>query len=176
MYRSAGVLALAAVLCGCAAETLTIKSSPPGAEVFINDQLVGHTPVVWTVSREEHGIRHRVRIEDEGYQPYETEARTVVSDGRIAVAILTSAISLAFQKPTYYPPIDATLIPLGDRADHHESSQLHEAGKPVAAPGAAPAPSSDAATRLRQLEALHAEHLISDKEYEQKRRAILNDL
>jgi hypothetical protein len=114
MYHSARILALAALLCGCSAEKLTIKSDSSGAKVFVNDQLVGVTPVVWEVSREQHGIRHRVRIEDEGYQPYETEARTVVSGGRIAVAILTSAISLAFQKPTYYPPIEAILKPLGE--------------------------------------------------------------
>jgi len=162
--RLAVGVALAGASWGCAADKLRISSHPPGAEVFIDDQFVGTTPVAWEVSRAQHGTRFHVRLEDKGYAPYETDARTVVSGGRVALAILTSAISLAFQKPSYYRPIEATLRP------------LREGEQPGAAPERAPARTGDSAVRLRQLEQLHDQGLITDEEYERKRRAILNEL
>ena len=56
---------------GCVKRSLLVKSDPPGAAVFIDDQEVGTTPV--TVPFYQYGYRE-VRLEKDGY---ETKAEVV---------------------------------------------------------------------------------------------------
>lgn len=58
------LLALLA-LGGCVQRTVTIRSDPPGALVYLNDQEVGRTPV--TVPFTFYG-KYDVRLEQDGYQ------------------------------------------------------------------------------------------------------------
>lgn len=59
-----------ATLVGCAHD-VTIKSTPPGARVFVDGEDRGETPVVL---EEDGGFfeKRSVRVELEGYQPIET--------------------------------------------------------------------------------------------------------
>ena len=52
-------------LTGCVTRSLTIKSEPPGAKVYVNDQLKGETPM--TYDFEWYGW-HRVILRKDGYQ------------------------------------------------------------------------------------------------------------
>lgn len=49
-------------------ENVSISSNPSNAKVFVDHKYVGATPKIVTMSRKE---KHVVRIELEGYQPYE---------------------------------------------------------------------------------------------------------
>jgi hypothetical protein len=56
-------------LCGCVERTLTIKTAPDKALVFLNDEEAGTTPV--TIDFKWYGD-YRVRIQKEGYETLKT--------------------------------------------------------------------------------------------------------
>ena len=66
MKRPLAVLVIAALaLSGCVRRALTIKTDPPGASVYINDELKGQSPVSYDFMW--YGW-HRVMIRKEGYE------------------------------------------------------------------------------------------------------------
>ena len=79
--------ALALVVClllqtGCAtvfrgrAQTILVTSDPPGAKVFVNGKQMSRTPVDIRVIRKNS---HIVRLEKEGYAPYEIRMKRGLS-------------------------------------------------------------------------------------------------
>ncbi len=66
-------LALALCLSACVTRTIVVESDPPGAQVWINERLVGPTPV--EVEFITHG-RHKFRLQKEGFR--ELTAREMV--------------------------------------------------------------------------------------------------
>jgi len=56
------------LLTGCVRRSLTIKTEPPGAAVFVNDELKGESPVTYDFTW--YGW-HRVTIRKEGFQRVE---------------------------------------------------------------------------------------------------------
>jgi hypothetical protein len=66
-------LLAAAVVGGCATimapgpDRVPIQSNPPGARVYLDDELMGQTPVVIELDRERS--QGRVRVEADGYHP-----------------------------------------------------------------------------------------------------------
>jgi hypothetical protein len=66
-------LAIAVATTGCATimaggpDRVNVNSNPPGANVFLDDQLVGQTPMVVTLDRDKS--RGLIRIEQAGFQP-----------------------------------------------------------------------------------------------------------
>ena len=73
---------LALLLVGCSTimngttQEIGFSSNPTGAKVCIDNQVCGKTPYVFKVSRKDN---HIVRLEMEGYQPYETTLTRRVS-------------------------------------------------------------------------------------------------
>ena len=59
-----------AVATGCIARTVTVESTPPGAEVRLNGQSVGRTPV--TVPFRHYGV-YRVEVRKSGFETLEVE-------------------------------------------------------------------------------------------------------
>ncbi len=57
------VLLLCACVAGCVRRRLTIRSNPPGADVYIDDQPIGQTPV--STSFTHYGTR-KIRLEMDG--------------------------------------------------------------------------------------------------------------
>ena len=49
-----------------------VQSVPAGADVYVNDDHRGKTPLTVSVSRRDS---HRIRIEKEGFEPYASEVR-----------------------------------------------------------------------------------------------------
>ncbi len=49
-------------------QSIGISTNPHNAEVWLDNRLAGHSPIILEMSRNEN---HIVRIELEGYQPYE---------------------------------------------------------------------------------------------------------
>ena len=74
---------------------LIVNSSPNGASVLFNDQLRGQTPLSFS---EELG-EHKVKLELNGYQPYETEITLIANQSTVLDATLTSVTNQQ-QSPT----------------------------------------------------------------------------
>lgn len=75
MRRSTLILSLLPAALACASivhgskQSVAFTSAPSSARVTVDDQLVGNTPVVAKLTRKD---KHIVRIELEGYSPFET--------------------------------------------------------------------------------------------------------
>jgi hypothetical protein len=107
--RAVAVLLLAVT--GCAESTL-IQSRPPGATVWINDSLVGKTPVVYSVSRETFSRRQHYRLELAGYETSEGELSRRVKAGRVVGGYFSLGISFIFKRPTgFRDRYDFALVP-----------------------------------------------------------------
>jgi uncharacterized protein YceK len=82
MRRFIAITLVAASLSGCATimhgsnQPVGISSTPTGAQVFVDNQPMGITPVTATLSRKDH---HTVRVEMAGYAPYEMKLTRGVS-------------------------------------------------------------------------------------------------
>lgn len=63
------MLALFPLIAGCVEQTMTIKSDPPGALVYLNDQEVGRTPLTRDFTW--YG-NYDVEVRKEGYQTLKT--------------------------------------------------------------------------------------------------------
>lgn len=76
------VVAFGLVFSGCASiingttQEVGFSSSPTGAKICVDNQQCGNTPRVFNLKRKEN---HIVRLELEGYQPYETTLSRQVS-------------------------------------------------------------------------------------------------
>jgi hypothetical protein len=102
--KSAGVVnvvLLGLLLAGCASiisgkeQTLTFNANVNGAEVYLNDQLLGTTPLTVSVKRGQEGT---FRVTAEGHQPYEIAVNKKVN-GVFFVNILSGG---AFGSSTDY--------------------------------------------------------------------------
>jgi hypothetical protein len=148
------LIALALVAQGCS-EVATIRSAPPGANVYIDDVYRGTTPYDLIVDKSEVTTRVRsYRIELEGYKSAEGQLSTGIAGGRITGCVFTLGIVCAARSMHYFLPVDVVLTPLS-----------------VAAPRGAP--DEDLADRLQRLEEAHDKRLISDEEYQRYRREAL---
>jgi hypothetical protein len=94
-----GALALLlALLTGCA-ETVYLTSRPAGANVYINDEAVGRTPMNYSVVPAKWKPPFRYRVERPGYLPAEGELATRISEGRVMGGIFSLGLSLFFKQP-----------------------------------------------------------------------------
>ncbi len=104
MKRSyAGHFALLAVLlCGCS-ESVRLKSSPPGASIYINEKAVGDTPVTFTTNpgANMHGP-WQYRLEYKGTPVGSGEIETRVSRGRVTGTVFTAGILMLFRSPRVF--------------------------------------------------------------------------
>jgi len=69
-----------------------IASNPSGASVWVDRQLVGNTPIIVELSRKDN---HVVRIELDGYQPYEATFSRQLSGWVFGNIIFGGLIGLA---------------------------------------------------------------------------------
>jgi len=156
--RAIGLLALMAMLAGCAESTM-IRSYPVGAKVSVDGNFVGATPAKFVTSRTEFEHREFVAVaEQPGYQTTQYTLQKTTCNGRIVGGVFTLGILLIFKRPTCFespqyidmPPLPPT---------------------PVAA--AAPPPPGE---RLEQLEKMRDEGKVTPQEYERYRKQILDSM
>lgn len=80
--RWAGVLVIGLTLAGCATilggktQILTVNANVEGAEVFLNDRLLGTTPLSVSIKRGQVGV---LRVTADGYQPYQIAMNKKIS-------------------------------------------------------------------------------------------------
>jgi hypothetical protein len=85
-------------LSGCA-ESIYLRSYPPGANVTINGEPVGRTPLTYSVVPASWKPPYRFRAERPGYVPVEGTLATEVSEGRVVGGIFSLGLSLFFKQP-----------------------------------------------------------------------------
>jgi hypothetical protein len=143
------LLALSASL-GCS-ESTVIRSSPPGAQAFVNDRFVGVTPTVFTVPRAQFDEKFECRVELDGYEPATQNLRKVTAPGRIVGGVFTLGIVSIFKGATAFDsPHDFAL---------RRSAQATKTGASKAEEG----PSAE--SRLRRLQQMRAAGTITEEEY-----------
>lgn len=80
--QSVGVLVLGLSLTGCATilggkqQTITVNANVSGADVYLNQTLLGKTPLTAKVKRGQEGV---LRVTAEGYQPYQAALNKKIS-------------------------------------------------------------------------------------------------
>ncbi len=72
-------------------QAVRLSSTPKGADVFVNDERVGKTPMSIRLPRKDD---HHVRIEKVGYQAYEKELRSGMNAWMFGNIILGGLIGL----------------------------------------------------------------------------------
>jgi len=167
--RLAGILAGAITLLAGEAHAwrgsgeALIHSEPEGANVYIDDQLVGTTPLQWRVPCKEV-VDHTYRIEYQDCQPVDGVLNARVAPGRVVGMVFSLGISAAFQCPNYFVPLAVTLT----------GGSCNE--PPPAPAPAAPAAGGDLQHRLEMLKDLRARGVISEEAYQRERREALGGL
>lgn len=91
-------LLVAAILIAGCSETVSVRSGPSGAVVYLDGKPIGTTPLDYSLPRSEVGEPHRVRVEKTGYAPVESDLRTRWAKGRVTGAVFT--LGLLVQIPT----------------------------------------------------------------------------
>lgn len=89
---------LVLVIVGCAtimhgtSQSIGFSSTPSGAKVTVDNQERGHTPVIASLSRKDN---HIVKIEMDGYQPFEATITRSVSGWVLGNILFGGLIGLA---------------------------------------------------------------------------------
>lgn len=91
------------VLSGCS-ESVLIRSNPPDAEVFIDGEPRGTTPIVYVVERDQLK-EQTLLLRKRNYQPMEDRIQLRLARGRVVGAVFTLGLLYAFRSP-YYLAVD----------------------------------------------------------------------
>ncbi len=145
MRRLLPLLAVALTLIGCA-ESVLVKSYPPGAKAYVDDQLIGSTPAFTQIERNQVSKPHSWRVESRDCETASGQLETGIGRGRIVGYFFTLGVLALFKGPDYYKTVDAVLV-CGNAA-------------------AAPSNAQKLAQRLDTLRDLYKRKLITKEEYD----------
>ena len=155
---SLSVLVVAGSICAGCSESTMIRTSPPNAQVTVNDKVVGLSPVAFTYpSHSMGGATFKYKIEHDGYLPAEGTLRTRVSAGRIVAAVFTTCITCIFRGFKTFG---------SDVTDIELTPASVPAGEAI---GRSPA------DRLRRIQDLYDQGLMTEQEYKRYRSQILHE-
>jgi hypothetical protein len=152
------VLSLALFGIACS-ESTAIRTYPPNAKVSVDDTVIGVSPVEfrypsWSMG----GKTFRYRAERDGYLPAEGRLKTRVAPGRIVAAVFTSCITCLFHGfKTFEEQTNIELTPLNGQV-------VEKSGETAAI-----------AERLRRIQDLYDQGLMTEQEYKRYRSEILHD-
>jgi hypothetical protein len=164
---TANALALAIWAATCASgctEVARIQSSPSGARLYVNDELVGITPVEYRVPRWQWPEAFEYRLELEGYLTRRGELGTELHVGRVAGSALTLGIFALFLRP----------VSLADPQVFSLEAIPRAASAPIPEPAMIDR-RDQLDDRLRALQKQLDEGRISPAEYQRRRDAILDE-
>lgn len=151
------VAATLILLCGTAcSESTVIRTYPPNAAVTVDGTSIGVTPTVFKVPSHDVGSVYKYRIDRDGYVPVDGELRTRVSAGRIVGTIFTTGIYAIFRGFRTLPDrVEVELVPLN-------AGPAGNSAVPVA-------------DRLRKIQDLYDQGLITEQEYKRYRSQLLHE-
>jgi PEGA domain-containing protein len=176
----------AALLYGCA-ESVAIKSYPPGAKAYIDGQFVGTTPVSTQFPRDQVTPEHTWRVEFRNCDPTEGKLATRVAPGRIVGYVFTLGILAAFRGPYYFPVVDTALSGGDCETLHNRSGTVAPAAgitvnqivgdrNQAGSNGQEATKTQRLAERLTTLRDLYNRKLISQEIYERESQKAVRDL
>jgi hypothetical protein len=149
------LLSGAVLLTGCYSATM-IKSDPPGAKIYVNNEAVGITPYRYGDDKLAFS-RTEIRIEKEDYEPFQTTlVRNEVIDGGALLAGLFVGIPLLWitkYKREHNYQLRPDKIPVQNQV----------------------APVKSKADKLRELKALLDDNIITQEEFETAKKKILEE-
>lgn len=150
-------LFIGAMFSSCESITM-IQSAPEGAKVYMDGQMVGTTP---HLHKDEKIIFSKTsfRLEKEGYEPYRfiLNRNEEPEVGAIVGGFFTGGITWLWSLG-YTPERTFELVPSGP-----------------AQPGKYPDPLKGMADKLRLLKELYDEGILTQEEYEQRKKKILEE-
>src|SRR6476659_4160816 len=107
MKRWIASLCCAATLSACT-ETVVIRSNPPGARAFLNGHELGLTPATTTLDYTAFSS-YQLRLEKEGYLPYDGRLSTEVNIGSLIIGVVVCWPALLWVvQPSPYQSFDLT--------------------------------------------------------------------
>ena len=174
------VLCLSLFLTGCCSiihgtsQGIPVNSVPSGAKVFHNGIPAGTTPAVLELKRNAH---HTIRVEKEGYSPYEESLTHSTSGWVWGNIFLGGLIGLAIDAVdgaiyNVEPQrIQATLLPVTMASKPAIVQKFQDNPRKTKTTDA-----SDPVSRLRMIKQLHEEGILTDEEFQTKRRDVLDAL
>ncbi|MES2680188.1 MAG: PEGA domain-containing protein [Bacteroidota bacterium] len=156
------VLLAASVFFASCASTTMIQSTPSGAKVFVNTEYVGTTPFQYEDSKIS-GNEVNVRLEKPGYEPFNTMfARDERVDG---LAVIGGCLFLVpfLWTMKYKPTHMYELKPAGNwQTEPEVKQQPNQTTK-------------SKADRLRELKQLFDEKVLTQEEYENAKKKVLEE-
>ncbi len=160
------LILLTVFMASCASYTV-ITTKPQGAKVFVDDYYIGKTPVIYRDYKPALSST-AIKIEKEGYRTIYTY---IQKDGSIN---LTSLVAGFFFMPAWiwalgYPPQYNFILQPGDSVEVQAPTNL-----PYTIPDSLSF-GNKKAKALKELEDLHNQGLLTDEEYESKKKQILEE-
>lgn len=152
---------LGALLSGCMTTT-EIRTVPSGANVYVNDQLVGTSPVRYSTPDDAFKPPYRMRAELDGYQAAEGELTPVTATGRITGAIFTLGIVAAVR-------------PMSTFKDSYTFTLVRDPEWKPATPVASDPSRFTIESDLGALKRLFDDGVLSAKEYQDARERVLRE-
>ncbi len=187
MLMRLGVAGLMMAICLSAAvpanawrggDEVNIRSTPPGAEVYIDGQPVGVTPLALPVTCDDV-VDRRYRITYQDCTPAEGILNARVAPGRVVGMAFTLGSTAIFQCPKYFVPLNVPLTGgscgAGAGPAPGDGGAVLPPPQPIGRPSGAQ-PSGDLAEQLRILKDLNERGVISDAEYQREREKALGGL
>lgn len=155
-------------LSSCVSST-TIISRPPGARVFVNNEYLGETPVVYSDTKIAFST-NMVTLEKEGYEPLHTTfSRSEEPEvGAIVAAFFSFFIPLLWVTK-YKSSRTYELVPLSNTSRELRS----ESDAKVMDSEALPSTTTSRSEQLRELKKLLDEGILTQEEFEAEKKKIL---
>ena len=154
------VASLLMTLSGCVTST-QIRTVPAGASVYVNEQLVGSSPVMFSTPDSAWRPPYRVRAELPGYQPVQGELTPVTATGRITGAIFTLGIVAAVR-------------PMSTFEDNYTFTLVRDPN--ASRPSAFGSPTERSIEgELAELKRLYEDGTLSPKEYQDAKERLLRE-
>ena len=140
-------------------ETVLIRSTPPDAEVFIDGEPRGKTPLRYKVARGDLK-EQKLQLKKRGYEPVEDVLRLRIAPGRVVGAVFTLGLLYAFRDPYYLAGAERAFLLTKDPAEVSAAQQAER----------------DRATgrELRELNERYKRGEISEVERDQRAEQLLN--
>lgn len=167
------ILILAAsIFTASCSSTTNIQSNPKGAKLYMNDQLVGTTPYIYTDTKIV-GTCTNIRLEKEGYEIFNTQlCRNEEADAGAIVGGIFLLIPFLWTMK-YHPMHIYELTPLGYTPVEATPSKNIEPSKKGDQLKTTPLKSKT--ERLREMKELLDEGVLTKEEYDVEKQKILDE-
>ena len=178
-FAALSMLAIVVMNSGCASivtgtkQHVPITSIPAGAAVKVNGEDKGRTPIAVDLKRNEY---HTVLIEMPGYEPYRLETTKGVNPwllGDILIFALPPVGFIVDFATGAYSSVEPKNITASLAKQDGASSVSPTVTNPKPSESAS---ATDTTERLKKLKEMRDTNLISEHEYQQKRKALIDTL